>query len=60
MSRLPADPQGQTVWSAPGVAAGDRHTQGLAGLLVGGCFGLYVGGRVSQSPPVSPEVDYIV
>ena len=32
----------------------------LVCLLVGGCPDLYVVDRVSQSPPVSPEVDCIV
>ena len=32
----------------------------LVCLLVGGCLDLYVGDRVSRSPPGLPEADYIV
>ena len=32
----------------------------LVYLLVEGCLGLFVGGRVSRSPPGLPEADHIV
>ena len=61
MSRSPTVSQEQTILSGPG---GLEDTATLSVLLVFswwvGVSVLFVGGRVSQSPPGLPEADYIV